>query len=455
VQHLKKGLACGITVPAGQSVMVMGVVSNRGGLPFQITSACLGPNATPGERASLIVEQLGGQEHAHEHEEGEEHDHDEEEDEPEEMVLTTLSCGVNEHANLDVMLEGDFVLINYGTKATDIHIVGHLVMGNMDDEDEDYEDDEDEDDEDEEEEDEEEPNAHPSRIQIERLPTSSEDDDDEEQELKNVASKRTQANASASDNKRQKAAADAILASVKKNDNKQAAPKPATASPVAKAPAAAVAPKTPAAAAVAPKTPAAAAVAPKTPAAAAVAPKTPVAAAAAPKAQAAKTPAAAATPKAQAAAPKTPGAAVSEDAIESFVMGELAKTKTIKMTDLGTAVGKQFGTPFKKMVSCRAACRAADAHGAGLGAKVAAEVHRGPRRKQGQVRRHHFELGVSCPSWARRGARCGPGDEEVLGSLTDGDGLLLLCGGEVMSARSRARCVGRPGRFRFPKSKKK
>jgi len=148
-----KGLACGITIPPGQAVNVFGVVTTNGHLPFQITSACLGPNAKPGERASLVVTQFGVSEDDEDDEDAEEKEEngkemdEEDDDEGEQMVLTTLSCGVNEHSNLDVMLEGNFQLMNYGTTETDIHVLGHLVLGDSDEHDHDHDED-DEDDED-------------------------------------------------------------------------------------------------------------------------------------------------------------------------------------------------------------------------------------------------------------------------------------------------------------------
>ena len=143
-------------------------------MPFQITSACLGPFAEPQERASLLVQQLGtgdeddddedeeeddedeekekhNEQSKTEEEEGNEEDDDDEEDDGNQIVLTTLACGVNEHANLNVMLEGSFVLTNMGAANTDIHVLGHVVVGSFDEHDHEHndysEDDEDEDDE--------------------------------------------------------------------------------------------------------------------------------------------------------------------------------------------------------------------------------------------------------------------------------------------------------------------
>jgi hypothetical protein len=197
-ERLTFGPQVGIHV--SNDVLVRGAQIGGRTYPLHISNVCLGPDAAKGDRGSLAIirypSMLPWNNHDHDHEHDHEHEHDdepeqdeeEEEDEEDEdeagldddydeMVLATLSRDVAENAPLDVVIEGDFLLINT-CKESDMYVTARVMLDEGDDDeyDEDYEEEEEEDDEDDEDDiEEDEDENEESRMDLD-------DEDDEEEE---------------------------------------------------------------------------------------------------------------------------------------------------------------------------------------------------------------------------------------------------------------------------------
>ena len=179
----KYGLNVGFKIPPKGYVELKAVRDEYDQIvPFHLMQACLGPDAVKDERAVLT---FANSEAA----------------EVNEVVCASLSIGNAENVPLDLMIDSDFVLGNVNAENTWIHVMGRFVTPEEDpeyDEDEDeegdYEDEEDdmsyddEDDEDEEEgfifedDDDDEPMYEytpKSKVKIEELPSDSEVEKDE------------------------------------------------------------------------------------------------------------------------------------------------------------------------------------------------------------------------------------------------------------------------------------
>jgi len=334
----KHGLTVGIKIPPQSYVEVKSIKDEETGqvlFPLHILSACLGTQAGKGERAILTY-------------------CDSEADEVEEVVCASLSHFVAENVTLDLISQGDFVLGNQNADNTWIHILGR-VTSEFDDEEEqqeqprfnffgeDDDDDDDDDDYEEEEDDEEDEDdddlpTMPSRVKIEQIP-SDDDDEEEEKPLENAAklaksAEPVQKRAKLNEDKEKKSSAKNLPAPKKREEtSKQAMKEQKSAAKEDK--------------------------------------KT-----ASHKGEAEegkhekreesekkedqkmneskdeKTPNVdrkQSQDKAHDASKTATPSGIAADKVLQFVKEELKKSKTIKSTDLGTAIATKFGTSFKKM----------------------------------------------------------------------------------------------------------
>jgi hypothetical protein len=228
--HLACGNQIGICIPAGSSLQVLGAATDFASFPLHLTNACLGPEATEGDRACLVVTVMPPA-HDHGDEEDEEHDHDHDEDEVEEIICGTLVRNTAENIQLDLVLDGDFIFTNTSEK-TDVFVTARLIPG----EDDDDEDDEDYDENDYDDEDDEDEDTENSRMSLDEEEEEEEEEEDEEEVKARAAEmrKRLLGNGASTDSKKAKMTPTPKVLDVKPTESaKKAAPTPGKAAATA------------------------------------------------------------------------------------------------------------------------------------------------------------------------------------------------------------------------------